>query len=610
MFKLLRYFSIASLISIVIASVLLGVLYRELAIRNLIEMGEDHNVDMTRAFANTLWPMVEPVVQASNRLSGEELRAMPEIRRLHDAIYAEARGLSVAKIKVYNLSGLTSYSSEERQIGEDASRNEGVRRALKGGVASELVYRDTFSAFEQTIERTNLISTYMPIRAPGSERIEAVFELYDNVTPQVARIRQTQVVVIAGLLVVFSLLYGVLFLIVRRADGILRRQEDERRQNEEKLRESGAALTRTQFAVDNAADMVFWTDQRGGFTYANQSSCRRLGYSRAEMLGMSVWDIDPNYPQEAWPAVWQRLQREGQLRIETSHRARDGEIFPAEVNVKHVSYEGEEFACAFGRDISERRRAESELVAAKDAAEAASRAKAQFLTNMGHELRTPLNAVLGMTDLTLMEGSLSREVRDNLQTVRAAANDLLNIISGVLDFSEIEAGNLTLAAEPFSPREALEGEVRAAAMRAREKGLELGHSVTAEVPEVVIGDGGRLRQVLRNLLDNAIKFTDAGSVTVVATTLPAAAGETELYFTVADTGPGISEAQQALVFEAFVQADGSPTRKHGGTGLGLTICAHLVQLMHGRIWVESAAGRGSKFHFTVRLPVAGSGRAG
>jgi len=609
MFKLLRYFSIASLISIVVASVLLGVLYRELAIRNLVEMGEDHNVDMTRAFANTLWPMLDPVVQASSRLSGEEMRALPDIRRLHDAVYAEARGLSVAKIKVYNLSGITAYSSEERQIGEDASRNEGVRRALKGGIASELVYRDTFSAFEQTIERTNLISTYMPIRAPGSERIEAVFELYDNVTPQVERIRQTQGVVIAGLLVVFSLLYGVLFLIVRRADGILRRQEDERHQNEDKLRESQAALARTQFAVDNAADMVFWTDDRGGFIYANESSCRRLGYSRGEMLGMSVWDIDRNYPRESWPAVWQRLRQEGQIRIETLQFAKGGEVFPAEVNIKHVAYGGEEFACAFARDISDRRRAESEMIAARDAAEAASRAKAQFLANMGHELRTPLNAILGMTDLTLMEQSLPREARDNLETVRAAANDLLAIISGVLDFSEIESGSLALAAAPFSPHEALEAEVSAAAARAGEKGISLSQSVTAEVPEAVIGDGGRLRQVLRNLLDNAIKFTDSGSVTVSASALPALPGVTELHFTVADTGPGISEAQQGLVFEAFVQADGSSTRKHGGTGLGLTICAHLVKRMGGRIWVESSPGRGSRFHFTVQLPLAVSAGA-
>jgi len=609
MFKLLRYFSIASLVSIVVASVLLGVLYRELAIRNLLEMGEDHNLDMTRAFANTLWPMVEPVVRASARLSADELRALPEIRQLHDAVYAEARGLSVAKIKVYNLSGLTAYSSEERQIGEDASHNEGVRRAIKGSVASELVYRDRFSAFEQTIERTNLISTYMPIRAPGSDRIEAVFELYDNVTPQVERIRGTQVVVVVGLMVVFSLLYGVLFLIVRRADRILRRQDLERREQEKNLWESQAALARTQFAVDNAPDMVFWTDDQGGFIYANASSCRRLGYSRGEILSMYVWDIDPNYPRESWPALWQRLRQEGQMRIETSHRSRDGEMFPVEITVNRVEYGGQEFTCAFGRDITERRRVETELVAAKEAAEAGSRAKAQFLANMGHELRTPLNAVLGMTDLTLMEETLAPAVRENLETVRAAANDLLGIISGVLDFSEIEAGDLAFASAPFSPAEAVEAEVRTAAARAREKGLALSHVVNPDVPEKVIGDSGRLRQILRNLLDNAVKFSDAGSVTVTAAALPAVPGEVELHFIVADTGPGIPEAQQVLVFEAFVQADGSTTRKHGGTGLGLTLCAHLVKLMGGRIWLESAPGRGSKFHFTVRVPLAASGHA-
>ncbi|HEX9179748.1 MAG TPA: PAS domain S-box protein, partial [Burkholderiales bacterium] len=309
MFRLLRYFSITSLISIVIASVALGLFYREMAIRNLLEIGEDHNIDMTRAFANTLWPKLAPVVAASMETSPEHLRGLPQIPALHDAVYAQAKGLSVAKIKVYNTRGITVFSSEERQIGEDGSRNQGVKSALGGKVASELVYRDRFSAFEQTIEHTNLISSYIPVRPPGSDRIEAVFELYDNVTQDVERIQRTQFLVVGGLLLVFGVLYGALFFIVRRADGILRRQEQDLRHSVESLRESQAQLARTQYAVDHAAEMVFWTDAAGRFIYVNDTSCRRLGYSREELLGLTVADIDPNYPRESWPVVWEHLKQ-------------------------------------------------------------------------------------------------------------------------------------------------------------------------------------------------------------------------------------------------------------------------------------------------------------
>ncbi|HSD61738.1 MAG TPA: ATP-binding protein [Burkholderiales bacterium] len=608
MFRLLRYFSITSLISIAVASIVLGVFYRHMATRNLLELGEDHNIDMTRAFANTLWPQFAPVVVASLEIPPDRLRALPQIKGLHDSVYAQAKGLSVAKIKVYNTRGITVYSTEERQIGEDGSRNEGVQRALAGAVASELVYRDRFSAFEQTIEHSNLISSYIPVRPPGSDRIEAVFELYDNVTPAVERIQHTQYLVVGGLLAVFGLLYGVLFFIVRRADGILRRQEQELRRNLESLQESQAQLARTQYAVDHAADMVFWTDAAGNFIYVNDTSCRRLGYTREELLGLSVPDIDPSYSREALLPVWERLKGEGRIRLQTLHRARSGETYPVEVTVNYVTYGGAEFACAFARDMTERKRTEEELVAAKEAAEAGARAKAQFLANMGHELRTPLNGILGMTEVTLMERGLAGEVRDNLETVRDSARALLGLINEVLEYAELESGGVVLAAVPFRVRGLAEETLGKFAQQAREKGVALECSVAGGVPEEVTGDPARLRQALRHLLDNALKFTPAGSVALSVEPGEARDGVVELAFSVRDTGIGISAAQRDLVFQAFAQADGSATRRYGGAGLGLAICAYLVKLAGGRIWMESEPGRGSTFHFTARFapPQAGA----
>lgn len=347
MFKLLRYFSLTSLASILVASVLLGMLYRQLAVRNLLEQGEAHNVDMTQSFANALWPQFSSLVAAGESLPPERLKSYPDLPRLHMAVQRQAKGLAVAKIKVWDLRGRVLYSSELSQIGDGASRNAGLLAALSGKVASELVYKNTFSAFEQTIERANLISTYMPMRRPGSGEIEAVFELYDNVTPFVERIERTQRIVVLGVMLVFAALYGVLFFIVRRADRLIQSQD--------------ARLQRTQFAVDMASDLVFWVDSGGRFVYANDEAARRLGYPRRELMNMTVSDVDPNFSKERWPEAWQTAKRKQRMRFETRHRTRSGEEYPVEMTVNYVRFQGEEVACAFGRDISERKKMEAEL---------------------------------------------------------------------------------------------------------------------------------------------------------------------------------------------------------------------------------------------------------
>jgi signal transduction histidine kinase len=276
-----------------------------------------------------------------------------------------------------------------------------------------------------------------------------------------------------------------------------------------------------------------------------------------------------------------------------------------EVRVRERTMELVNANKALEEEITVRRQAEEQLILAKDAAEAASRAKSDFLANMSHEIRTPINGILGMTDVALST-SLDDEQREYLEIVKFSADSLLGIVNDILDFSKIEARKLALDRTHFDIRAAVNELIRSLQIRVRQKGLYLNCHVAEDVPGVLIGDPLRLRQVLLNLLDNAVKFTSTGGISLTVSQEDSSEGKCMLHFAVRDTGIGIPADKQRTIFEAFSQADTSSTRRYGGTGLGLTISYQLAQMMDGRLWVESAPDQGSTFHFTASIELSPS----
>jgi two-component system, sensor histidine kinase and response regulator len=373
--------------------------------------------------------------------------------------------------------------------------------------------------------------------------------------------------------------------------------------------------------VETAFDAFVGFDSSLLVEHWNPQAERMFGWTKNEAHGRPITDFillhrvldrDPDRDLERNPGGSAGGLRglletdaavEMQTRIEVVARRRSGSEFAADMAISSVQIGAKRLFAAFVQDVTERKLAEQERERAKEAAEAASRAKGEFLANMSHEIRTPLNGVIGMTELAL-QTELTGEQREYLETVRLSAESLLTVINDILDFSKIEAGKIELESADFDLRECLEATLRTLALRADEKGLELLCDVHSDVPDRFRGDSNRLRQVLVNLIGNAIKFTHVGEVALKVTCSGPNDGKYTLYCEVHDTGIGIPADKLETVFQSFCQGDASTTRQYGGTGLGLTISRRLVEMMGGRIRVESQVGKGSSFSFTIDLDPA------
>ena len=397
-----------------------------------------------------------------------------------------------------------------------------------------------------------------------------------------------------------------LMLIVSLTGLVLGTLISERDRSEHRLSEEEE---RIRLLLESTAEAIYGLDMSFTCTFCNPAFLRLMGYeSREKVLGQNMHNLVhhtlPNgqpYPPEECPLGYALVNgKKLHAPDELLWRA-DGTSLAVEMWSYPVTHEGElRGSVVTFLDATERKRAEQALHRAKEEAEAANHAKSEFLANMSHEIRTPMNGILGMTALTL-ETELKPDQREYLGMVKSSGESLLTLLNDILDLSKIEAGKFELESSDFSIEDCIEEALQPLAVTAHQNGIELVWDVATDVPSFVRGDATRLRQVLINLTGNALKFTSEGEVAIHVQRGAPPEEKSLFHFTVSDTGIGISPENQKKIFEAFSQADMSTTRRFGGTGLGLSISQRLVKLMGGRLWVESEEGRGSKFHFHVRL---------
>jgi len=667
----------------------------------LVAEQEAANVAHTRLFANLLWasdfaPFAARVAalgegncaaggQSTDAVAvhkacaaelGGRIRALPGFSALDRKTYAAMKDTGVFKIKVYDTRGITVYSTEHAQIGEDKSANAGWRAAAEGRPASELTHRDQFSKFEQVVENLDLISSYIPVFQPGTRTVVGVFEIYADVTTLLRQIRASSQQIISIMsagerraereamrnigvvtassnqfLLIVGAVMGMLFIallfIVHRGQVVIDRQEKARKDAAQReldwhqaqvaaMAKIAAAheeaLNRLRHIAGRVPGVVFELSRRGqgryAIPYVNDGLREIYGLDPESVMDDAAPMFERVHPAdraqhialfEASAATLTPWHHEFRALVpERGERWLQGDAVPQRGVDGTILWHG------YISDIGARKAAEDELVQyrhhleelvysrtaelaqARDAAEAASRAKSVFLANMSHELRTPLNGIMGMTSLALRAASDPQQA-DQLKKSMGASRHLLAVINDILDISKIEADRMTLEDRVFCLPELIEETLRMQEEPARAKGLGLACNVAAEVPDYLSGDALRIRQILLNFVGNAIKFSELGEIAVGVSLVTQDGASVVLRLEVADQGIGISAEQQERLFRPFAQADESATRRHGGTGLGLIISRRIARLMGGDAGVDSTPGEGSRFWVTLRLRRAAAG---
>jgi PAS domain S-box-containing protein len=389
---------------------------------------------------------------------------------------------------------------------------------------------------------------------------------------------------------------GLLRRKVRQQTAVIRQQLA----REARLQEDNRAI------VAQASDAIFTLNGEGRFTSLNPAGQQLIGFSETAAQRLKFRELVEF--DDSTGCIWDDLchARAESVTVQARLNPGTGGSVWIEVSARRLREQGQENGMlAVARDITARKQIEEELTRARDVAEAATRSKSAFLANMSHEIRTPMNGVIGMTNL-LLTTSLTDEQRDFAVTVNQSADALLTVLNDILDFSKIEAGRLDIDISDFDLRDVLDGVIELLASKAHDKGLELTGLIPHDVPCKLRGDPGRIRQVLINLIGNAIKFTERGDVSMILSVLDETPGEVTLRIEVMDTGIGMTEEVRQKLFQPFTQADGSTTRRYGGTGLGLAISRQLVTLMGGTLDVRSTLGEGSVFSMVLKFERQGT----
>jgi PAS domain S-box-containing protein len=450
-----------------------------------------------------------------------------------------------------------------------------IERKLKGEVDEQLQGYSPFSLFVNA-EGQDYLTTFVPVANMDGRQRAWLMSIHADDTLKAFRYDFSKL--LTGLSILSTTLLVVVLVFVRFRTKSHQRSEGIQRQ--------------LKTILDSMTEGLLVLDRDRKVLMANPAACGMLGGTEEQMMGLDL-------------GILSARPLSNNASLETTFRRLDGSMIPVEATRTPIgtTWGGTNSSLLTFRNISERKGFEEELIKARDMAEAAAKAKSSFLAAMSHEIRTPMNGVIGMTSL-LGTTRLTQEQEEYVNTIRVSGESLLVVINDILDFSKIESGKMDLEDQPFDLRECIEDCIDLLAHKSGEKGLELLYMIDPDVPAAIQGDTTRLRQILVNLMSNAVKFTYEGEVLVSVRSTPLEGGTLELEFSVSDTGIGIPEERQGSLFEVFSQVDSSTTRRFGGTGLGLAISKRLVGMMGGRIWLHSVDGEGSTFYFTLRTRAA------
>ena len=620
MFRLLRYFSLTSAVALIVFTVVLAYLYRQNAVNDLIETAESQNAALARSFANAIWPRYSDYVRGASGLDGDALRSRPETREIHRTLKRLTAELPVLKIKMYSAEGLTVYSSEPSQMGADSSGKPGFLAAINRGIPStQLSFRDTFTAFEGTVTGRHLAESYLPIQR-GDGPIQGVFELYSDVTPLVARIERTTTEIVIGLMIGFGALYALLFLIVRRADRILKEQYADRQHEiaERKQAQSKAQKTADELEIlveeqggtlravlDNAIDAIISIDSNGTIDWFNRAAEKIFGYESPEIIGKNVTQLVPESLRHVHDESLTRrangsLDAPGHVignTRELEGLRRDGTVFPMEISVGVSRAGGKTNYVGILRDITERKQTQDQLLHSQKL-----EAIGQLTGGVAHEFNNLLTAIGGFGRMALRDVSDAARIEKCVGEIVKASDQAATLTKQMLAFGHKQKS------EPQAVKVSdLLVELRSMMQPLVDDNIEI-RTESDDENTCAMVDPNHLKQAVLNLAINGAQAMPGGGILTVRSRIatpdrrfvarfPKAREDAYVAVSVSDSGSGIDEETLQHIFEPFFT-----TKEPGvGTGLGLSMVYGLVEQAGGVVDVETELDVGTTF--TIFLPI-------
>ena len=613
-----KRFSLTALAGTLIVATAITLIYRRIATDNLIEMRAEHNAELARSLVNSLAPQLEELLTQADSADRNLLPQSPLVTQMEKAIGDRRENLAIRRVNVFDPSGLVVFSTVAGRIGTVSIDNPGIRAAMSGITTTDIVRQNQMNEFDGVVETEDLIQSYLPVVSETGTRL-GVLEIYSDIGPLLKRITEAQTLIVLGVFSTLGALYLSLISMYRRIDRQLVKQQiasqsylrdarlarDEVEQRiDERTRTLRKERDLMQRAIDGIRDPAIITDLNNKVTLMNLAA--------QEALGSSIRKGGKIRCASALPGLDENCRTNGAECM--LNERRPGRMVIHDEQGKAIEFNSTPLVDDSGKTVAilqlahrltDIEQAALKLKTEKESAETASRIKSEFVATMSHEIRTPMNAVIGMTDLLKLT-QLTRKQRGYIQTIQSSGDMLLSLVDNILDYSKLEAGALRLQPQEFDVVDLLERVLEIMGYPASSKGLELIGTLRCDMNLRVSADKRRLRQILVNLVSNAIKFTDSGEVEIAIWSTRDRGDSIYLDFSVSDTGIGIDEEMRSHLFMPFARGVQSHSSQQHGSGLGLVICKRLVDSMGGHIDIGDREARGTTVKFSVPVTRAAS----